>query len=162
LITNQHGKIIPFTDSGHRRRARELSHRAIHYLVATSSGDPRPTTFCGITHTAEGQQIALGLDHQMRALWEYPLPHGTFRNQIEFVTSGRLLDGPAFQWLLAGPNGSIHVLDDDGQFSDQFHYGEELSGLAVAQQAGSPALLVATDQGITAWRVRRIAGPGTD
>ena len=72
---------------------------------------------------------------------------------IEPVTSGNLLPGRKGEWWLAGPDGSIHVVSEDGQLHDSFNYGAALTGLAAVRLEEQPVLLLATDAGVTAWTV---------
>ena len=66
-----------------------------------------------------------------------------------------MISGPAGQWLLAGCDGSIHVLGADGKLIDKFNYGAEICGLAAVEIDGKPALVVATPGGVEAWRVEK-------
>ena len=56
-------------------------------------------------------------------LWKYALPSG-MQQAVESIVVGRLLPGPARQWLLPGSDGSIHVLAADGTLIDRFNYGD--------------------------------------
>ena len=69
---------------------------------------------------------------------------------LEMVAAGRVLGGTG-NWVLAGADGSIHILSADGKPLDQFNTGAAISGLTVAPIDGG-ALIVATDKGIDASR----------
>jgi hypothetical protein len=67
--------------------------------------------------------------------------------------AGRLAsDGPG-QWLLPGPDGSIHILGADGALLDKFNYGTAVQGLATTQIDGKPALIVCSAEGVAAWGI---------
>ena len=83
----------------------------------------------------------------------YDLPAGVFRSQVQYVTSGQPIDGPGYQWVVAGADGSIHIVGDDGQFHDRFGYGEDVTGLAVVELPQGKALVVATGQAVSAWKL---------
>jgi hypothetical protein len=58
-------------------------------------------------------------------------------------------------WLLAGADGSLHVLGVDGTPLDHFNCGAALTGICVTQHGERPMLLLATTDGLTAWTVER-------
>ena len=81
---------------------------------------------------------------------------------IEPITSSHVLPGRQGEWWLAGPDGSIHVISEDGDFFDSFYYGEVLTGLAATKLGERSALLVATDAGLAAWEIQSpAAAPAT-
>ena len=69
---------------------------------------------------------------------------------LEMVAAGRLT-GATGQWVLAGADGSIHVLSADGKPLEVFNLGTAISGLAVTTIDGRGALVVGTDKGVDAW-----------
>ena len=81
------------------------------------------------------------------------MPQGMHRHQIEAVTTGDLLPEKPRHWLLAGADGTIHLVAADGKPIDSFAYGTELTGLATAQWDGKHVLLVSTVGGVDAWQV---------
>lgn len=100
-----------------------------------------------------GSDMAVGLSPRGTVLWKYPLPKGIHHHlAFEMVASGNLLATEFGQWVIAGADGSIHILDIDGQLIDRFNYGASPSGIAIANLAGQAALLVATDEGVDAWQ----------
>jgi hypothetical protein len=102
---------------------------------------------------------AVGLSTDVREKWQYELPLGAQSvPALEMIASGRIV-GQEGQWLLAGADGSIHVLSADGSLVDRFNYGAAISGLGVAQLNSQPALLVATAKGVDAWAVQDLATP---
>ena len=103
----------------------------------------------------DGNQVIIGMDGSLREVWSYSLPPGTYRTQVQNVTCGSILDGPGFQWLMAGPDGSIHLVADDGQFFDSFGYGDDVTGLAAAQFGAAKVILISTRKGVTAWKVEQ-------
>jgi hypothetical protein len=99
--------------------------------------------------------VALGLNLHGDALWTHPLPPGMHEHAIEPVVAGRLLPGPTGQWLLAGADGSVHVISSSGDVIDRFNYGAALTGLATAKLDDRHVLLVATGEGVDAWQVEQ-------
>ena len=117
------------------------------------SSDPADWKLAALSATGPAELVALGLDRQGKIVWEYPLPAGVRNTPCEVMVAGRLNLGGAGQWLLTGPDGSIHLVAADGQVIDNFYYGQELTGIGTAQIDGQSLLLVATAHELTAWRV---------
>jgi hypothetical protein len=153
LATSYRGPIVPINAGGQDAPPVSIGSRAIHHLVASRSPSDRPTVYCGVSYTADGKRMAVGIDQSLREVWSYELPAGVFRSQLQFVTSGKLADGPNFHWVMVGPDASIHIVSDDGDFRDSFGYGEEITGVAFADLAEGPALVIATRQEVSAWRI---------
>ncbi len=109
--------------------------------------------WCGVVSPEIGQQIAVGFDLSGKELWSYTLPSGIHQQPIERIIPGRLSGKLPGQWILPGPDGSIHILAADGSLIDQFNYGASLHGLATVEIDGRPALIVATQEGIEALAV---------
>jgi hypothetical protein len=94
----------------------------------------------------------VGLDAAGRELWHYALPAGVHRKPIEAIAYGPALAGRPECWLLAGPDGTVHVVSPEGDPIERFALGRELTGLAAAQVGGLPTILVATQEGLGAWQ----------
>ncbi len=153
LCTNGRGTLVPIDDKGANGDEITVANRFLHTIVAADlDGDGQPE-YCAIAGTAVGADTAIGLDAQGKELWNYPLPIGVHQQPIERVVAGKLLDEPAGQWILPAADGSIHILAADSKPIDQFNYGAALTGLAVAQIDGKPALLVSSPKGVEALRV---------
>ncbi len=96
----------------------------------------------------------VGFSLQGRVLWTYnKLPEGV-PPPIEPIIAGRVTREDPGQWLLPGPDGSIHILSVEGKLVDKFNYGAALQGLATVDIDGRPALVVATAKGLEAWAVQ--------
>jgi outer membrane protein assembly factor BamB len=105
-----------------------------------------------------GDNLAIGLTLDGKELWNYPLPAGVQPQPIEPIIAGRLTRSGASQWILPAPDGSIHVLSADGKPWDKFNAGVTLQGLATVDVAGQPALVIASANGLEAWKVEPTAG----
>jgi hypothetical protein len=128
-----------------------------HFLRAVFSadlnGDDQPE-WLGLASTAAGSDTAVAFNLSGEELWNYPLPQGVQEHPtLEMVTSGKLGKATQRHWLLAGSDGSLHILSGDGELIDKFNYGASLSGLTVAEQVGAPVIVVATSQGVEGWKV---------
>ena len=61
---------------------------------------------------------------------------------VEVITAGELASDGARNWILAGPDGSIHIVDADGKPVDKFNTGAALSGVAAAKFGEQRVLLL--------------------
>jgi len=153
LCTSGRGNLVPIDFHGAAGSGAYVGGRYLTMIVAGDvDGDGRED-LCGLSRNQAGVETAIGVSHDYDESWNYPLPFGAHQNPIEPITSGRLLSGAESQWLLAGADGSIHILSADGRPVDRFNYGAELTGLAVAQIDGSPVLLISTRSGVDVWSV---------
>ena len=72
---------------------------------------------------------------------------------IEQIIPGKITrDGPG-QWILPGPDGSINIISADGKPIDSFQLRRQLQGLATVTIDGQPVLVVASPNGLEAWKV---------
>jgi hypothetical protein len=132
---------------------------AANLASPTDANDPADSKerdlwkLAGLSAMGPAELIAVGLDIHGGELWSYPLPLGARSTPCDILIAGRLRSGQPGQWLLTGADGSIHILDADGQLFDRFQYGDELTGISTTTVDGQPVLLVSTAHGLTAWRV---------
>ena len=153
LCLNSRGTIVVLDAEGNRKDEIVVGSRPVQLLVgADLTGDGQPE-FCGMSSKQLGVYVAVGLDLRGKELWTYDLPPGHPALPIEQIVPGRVQTAPGGQWLLPAADGSIHILRPDGQLIDRFNYGLALSGLATAELAGRPVLLVASGQGVEALEV---------
>jgi hypothetical protein len=157
-------KIIVSGDRGYLYRMNQYLHhdpkldvpgRQIHRLAAAEWESPLATTYCGISHQTNQPMLAIGLNADLQEVWNYKLPAGEMNNPIEYFTSARLRSDEQGEWLLAGPDGSVHIVSDNGEFSDSFALGELLTGISSAKLGDARVVLTATKSGVTAWKLER-------
>ena len=128
-------------------------HRIGWLAAADLTGDGR-MEYCALAGNALGENEAVGLTvdgNSLRIAWTYRLPDGVNRQPVEPIIHGRLIAGGPAQWLLPGPDGSVHILSSDGELLDRFNYGAPLQGLGTVEIDGKPALVVCTEDGVAAW-----------
>ena len=77
-----------------------------------------------------------------------PLP----RRLSEFAARGFPAKG-AGQWVLLGPDGSVHIVGIDGKPVEEFNYGAAVTGLATTSFSGRPVLLFGSRKGVEALAV---------
>ena len=120
--------------------------------AADLDGDGR-LEWCGMSGLKQGENVAIGFDLEGKELWSYTLPEGIHELPIERIIPANLTPGGEGQWLLPGPDGSIHILTAAGKPIDRFNYGKTLAGLASAVIDGKPVLIVASSEGVEALAV---------
>jgi hypothetical protein len=125
--------------------------RSVHSADLNGDGQME---LVGIASSAAGQDTAVGFNLAGEELWTRPLARGVQKHPLEFVAWGDVTGDSTQEWVLAGPDGGLHVLSANGEALEQFNYGSALSGLAVTRLAGQPVLIVATATGVEAWGVK--------
>lgn len=155
LATNTtRGSAVQISHDGQRLREIIVPGRTIAWLAtADLNGDGR-YELCGLDPKDYGQVEAFGFNFDGEELWSYKLPKGMSEYPVEQVVHGRLVPNQnTQQWIIVGADGSLHILDVNGQPVDQFNVGELITGVAAAEVSGKPALVVATPQAVIAWSV---------
>jgi thiol-disulfide isomerase/thioredoxin/outer membrane lipoprotein-sorting protein len=153
LCAHERGNIATIDSDGQSGPSITLGNRFVRSVFADDlNGDGR-SELVAIASLQAGEDILVGFDLAGRELWSQPLPLGMQQHPaLEMVTAGKLLANSGRQWIIAGADGSVLVIAPDGQLLDRWHYGEAISGLAIAQ-LDAPTLIIATAKGIDAWRV---------
>ena len=152
-VASASGQVIPLDQHGQAGQLANQTGQLIHHVF--SAGDPLCGTapYCGIAYGTDGRRLALGLTPEPRSQWRYDLPAGSFPSQIRFVAAATLLSAQQWQWLIAGPEGSLHIISQDGMFTDSFLTGSSLAGLAGGQHNNQGILVISTGDGVRAWEV---------
>jgi hypothetical protein len=149
ICVNSRGSLVPVDAAGVPGSEWRVSGLMLETVVLNKANNG---SLCAIASNAEGTPVAVGLGPNGEEQWRYTLPSGIFRTPIEKLTAANLI-GDEREWLIAGADGSIHVVDQDGRAIDHFHYGEALTGLAGVHIGDDRLLLVSTAKGLTAWRI---------
>jgi hypothetical protein len=153
LLTGESGSILRVNRFGHEELPVPVANRSIMGLAAARFSGATQAALLGLSSDERGQRLAVGLTAQLKEAWNYPLPAGVHARPIEPITSSHVLPGEQGEWWLAGPDGSIHLIAEDGDPFDSFHYGAALTGLAATKLGEQPVLLVATDAGLSAMTI---------
>ena len=155
LVTGEQGIVGIIQEAGQTIREIPAEPHAWHQLLAARTAADAVSDYCGLSFTVEGRLLAFGLDRNLRPLWNYPLPLGTHRYQVDAMQSAEIWPDRSPQWLFAGPDGSVHCVSGDGEFADSFALGEHIAGIAALQDAERQRhlLVVATAKSIRAWNI---------
>ena len=166
LCTHSRGTIVPLSFEGKPDKEITIPDRHIYYLVADDLNGKGADSYCALAGTIINDNTAIGVTLDGKELWNYPLPAGVHGRPIEVVTTGDLTGNGTRQWLIAGADGSIHILAADGKLLDKFNTGNELAGLAAAKLGDQHVLLVSkvldkpdgeTKGTLEAWSVEPVA-----
>ena len=162
LTCGDDGAIHPvFFSDGRSEKSIVIAGRTIHRLVKSVSRSSRPTQMMGMSFTLEGRLIAIGMNRNLQEQWSYGLPNGIYQSQVQTPISVSMLEGNPLQWLLAGPDGSVHLVSDDGTFFDTFNSGFNVTGLTGYRlqdaERESSRLLLSTDDSVRAYRIKKSA-----
>jgi thiol-disulfide isomerase/thioredoxin len=153
FCTNNNGTLVVLNAEGQRRGEITIPNRMLGWIAAADLRGNGQVLWCGLAAAKFGEDVAVGLSLDGRELWKYPLPQGFQPQPIDRIIVGRITrDGPG-QWILPGPDGSIHFVAADGKPWDKFNYGAMLNGLATVEIDGQPALVVSSANGLEAWKV---------
>ncbi len=144
LCTNSRGTIIPVTAEGKAESEIVIPNRHMHKLIGADLEGNGRQDFCGLAGSITNDFTALGIGLDGRELWNYALPPGVPARPIEMVTAGDVNGDGAREWIIAGADGSIHLLTRDGKAVDKFNYGASLSGLGFTRSGDQRLLLVSS------------------
>ena len=152
FVTGEQGSVLRVNRFGNEETPQTVGQWPIARLVPARFAGGTQARFLGLSGNAQGEPFAVGITGQMKEAWNYPLPKGAHQRPIDTVTSSNLLPARQGEWWLAAPDGSIHVISEDGVLFDSFYYGAALTGLAATRLGEHNVLLVATEEGVAAWK----------
>jgi len=158
ICTNDHGSLVVLDSQGKRKREIIVPKRPIHWIVTADLRGDQEMELCGLSPAELGLAVAVGIDPTGAELWSYTLPKGEHVPPIERIVAGNLTPSGPGQWLLPGPDGSIHVIGVDGKLMDRWDTGSMITGLATMALDGQPVLVVAAPEVVEAWRVKGFGG----
>jgi hypothetical protein len=156
LVTSDQGTILPVNRYGNSYPEIRVGRRPIHGLAAAPFPAPAAAPYCGLSFDAQGRAVAVGINREMDDLWDYPLPSTVFRTQIEPIASAKLLSDAAGFWIFVGADGTVHFVTADGQLTDRWGYGRQVTGVAAARIGNRGIVVLADgDGGVAGFRVER-------
>jgi hypothetical protein len=154
LLTGEDGTVLGVNRFGNEEPRKTVGKRPIARIAAARFAGATQAAFLGMSGDLQGNLFAVGIDRQLREQWSFPLPPGIHQVPIEPIGSGTLLPQQAGQWVFAAPDGSLHVVSEDGAFTDAWNYGAALTGLAAANLRGEQVLIVAAPGRVTGWSIK--------
>ncbi|MFO7906312.1 MAG: hypothetical protein R6U98_26880 [Pirellulaceae bacterium] len=152
-VSSASGHVTQLDRHGRGTSLDQHTGQLTHQLFRAPSAEDSSVPYCAISYGLEGRRLALGLGPEGDSKWRYSLPAGAFAAQVRFVTSARLLDENTSHWLIAGANGSLHIISQDGRMTDHFQVGQNIAGLAGGRHDSAGILVVSHQDGLQAWQV---------
>jgi outer membrane lipoprotein-sorting protein/outer membrane protein assembly factor BamB len=142
LCTHNRGNIAKFSADGKPQPEINFPNRNIYYLVGDDVQGHGKNDYCALVGTTTGENIALGVSLDGKEKWDYTLPAGVHARPIEVISTGELNGEGGKEWIIAGPDGSIHILTADGKQLDKFNTGSTLAGVAADKFGDQRVLLI--------------------
>jgi hypothetical protein len=147
------GGAMTIIDLGETAGEKEVRNWSLAHLFTARFSSPHQSAYLGVGAQDDGKPCLIGLNVAFEEQWNYPLPAGSFQRPVDFVASGVLRSGSSGEWVAAWSDGSIHLVSEDGNFSDTFNTGQELRGIAIVEGPMKPLLVVSTAKELLAWEV---------
>ena len=94
------------------------------------------------------------MDMSGNQLWEYPFPGAHHAVPVEQIIATDVVGDSTKEWILASPDGVLHILDYQGKLLDRYAHGKTVTGFTGATFGGKKHLLVSDPETITAYEVR--------
>lgn len=116
------------------------------------TGDMRAVV-CAIGTDERGQWTAVGIDARMKQLWSVPIGSQRFDSQIDSATYARLAGASSGIWAVAGNDGSIKLIGDDGKLVDQWNFGRSIHGLELIADRNRYLAVISTENHVECWSV---------
>lgn len=153
FCTNSLGSVTALNGAGERVGEVKVRNRLFNWIAGADLRGNGELCWCGLTAMKPSDNIVVGFSLNGDEQWNYTLPAGIHPQPIEPIIAGRMMRDNPGQWLLPGPDGSIHIFSADGKLIDKFNYGAVLQGLAGLEINGRPALIIASAKGLRAYRL---------
>jgi hypothetical protein len=124
--------------------------------VESSAGDD--ATRCGVSLKEPGKYAVVSFDDEGQVAWSYDLPVGEYSAAVSGIHRINLPDQENCL-LMAGPDGSLHLLSPEGELIDRFDYGKAITGLATLSNDDGTFLWVSAGDRLTAWQIAAEPAP---
>lgn len=153
LALGEQGLLVPLGVDGQMSKPLEVGARTFYSISTATSAQPHRARYLGLSYTLEGRPIAIGLNSVMNEIWSYGLPAGVHRSQVRPPAWTPGLKADVGIWWLAGADGSLHAIFDDGSEYDAALMGEPIHGFGADVADGALRVFVAMPSGVQAFRV---------
>lgn len=162
LGTNSMGTIAAMSSDFKREKDIAIPNQPLHTIAAADLEGRGQNHYVGLVGSPTYDNTLLGVDLDGRELWSYVLPKGVHGRPIEMIAFGDVADSGTAEWIIAGPDGSIHILDSEGNLIDKFNHGAALAGVNATKVGDDRVFLISsvfekpTDAGVgtlEAWTI---------
>ncbi|MEE9602940.1 MAG: redoxin domain-containing protein, partial [Thermoguttaceae bacterium] len=149
------GLLVIVNPSGESAGTVSVAGHTLQWVVAADLDADAQPEWCGLSASQLGDNNAVGFNLSGDVLWSKQLPPGMPPTLVEPIIAGNITSADAGQWILIGPDGSVHIVSAAGESIDQFNFGAAINGLATAESDGRPLLIISSAAGVQAWFVER-------
>jgi len=133
LCTHSRGTIVPLDSTGKADKEITIPDRHVYYVVSADLEGAGHDNYLALAGTVVNDNTAVGFNLDGKELWNYALPPGVHGRPIELITTADFTGDAARQWVIAGPDGSIHILSADGKPLEKFNTGSALAGVGATK-----------------------------
>ncbi|MBS0211302.1 MAG: redoxin domain-containing protein [Planctomycetes bacterium] len=149
---NEQGTIAVIDHQGVEGLSLAVANRFIRLVRAADLNGDGEAEVIGVATSQQGEDTLVGIDGGGRELWNYPLPPGLqTMPALEMIGWGPTAAGSKQQsWIVAGPDGSVHLIGVNGRPIDRWNHGSAISGLALVR-AATPMIVIASGKSVQAW-----------
>ena len=154
LLTGDAGGVLALNDDAAEERQKTFDKWAIVRIAAAQFDGAKQSAYLAVAADPAGKSYLLALDPQLKYRWSYPLPAGAHQKPIEPLASANLQNVRAGEWVFAGPDGSLHLISEEGDFHDFFYCGAALQGVAAARWEDRGIIFASTEEGVFAWELK--------
>src|SRR5690606_22045491 len=93
LVAGESGAVLKVNRYGHEDPAISIPNWPAGRLLGAAFSGSDQAVYLALSADAKGQPFAVGLSHDLKEKWNYPLPPGVHQKPIEAVTSSQVLPG---------------------------------------------------------------------
>jgi hypothetical protein len=144
LCTHSLGTIATMSADFKREKDVTIPNQPLHTIVGADLEKRGQNEYIGLVGSPTFDNVALGVDLDGHELWSYTLPKGVHGRPIEMIASGDVSGDESAEWIIAGADGSIHLLAADGKPVDKFNHGAALAGLNTVKFGNDRVLLISS------------------
>ena len=142
LCTHSRGTIVPLDSAGKAEKEIIIPDRHVYYVVSADLEGAGRDSYLALAGTVVNDNAAVGFNLDGKELWNCALPSGVHGRPIELVTTADFTGEQARQWLIAGADGSVHILSADGKPLEKFNTGSALAGIGAVKWGDQRVLLL--------------------
>lgn len=121
--------------------AKSSAGRSLNIFSKPIGRDAKPM-LCSLQLSPDAKILVTGLNSDLSRVWETSLTRGIFQQQVEFVQGVAWPEHDGL-WLIARPDGSVHLISNDTTLRDQLNFGESVTGIAASYRGGFIRVFVA-------------------
>ena len=108
---------------------------------------------CVVGTNQQGHWTAIGLNDSLQQIWSTPIGSQRFDKQVESIAFGQTERSKSGFWAIAGVDGSIKLIRDDGKLVDNWNTGQPINGIALVPKGKRHMMVLSTEGNVQAWAI---------